>query len=534
MPAGRHERRLARVVMLVSVVIFLAATPFAKMPLAKAWAFIPIYESVVVITDLITAVLLFGQFSILRSRAVLVLASGYLLTAFIAVSHALTFPDLFSPTGLLGAGPQSTAWLYMFWHGGFPLFVLAYALLKDDVAEASGTGGRPRSRAGVTILSGVAAVFAVVCGLTLVATAGQDFLPAVMQGNRYTPAMNIVVSSVWMTNLIALVILWRRRPHTVLDLWLMVSLCAWLFDIALAAVLNAGRFDLGFYAGRIYGLLAASFVLVVLLIENGRLYARLAEAHAGERKERQLVQEKTTKLMAVNEELEAFSYSVSHDLRGPLRSMDGFSLVLIEDYGDKLDEEGKDALQRIRAASQRMGDLIDDLLRLSQVTRAELNATRVDLSAIAREIAAAMDQEPSGRSVQWAIESGLSIRADPALIRIAMQNLLQNAWKFTGRTDRPVIRVSAMERDAKTVYFVADNGVGFDMAHADRLFGAFQRLHHVDDFPGTGIGLAIVQRIIRRHDGEIWAEAKEGEGATFFFNVKESGDGSHEQNNPAG
>lgn len=239
-------------------------------------------------------------------------------------------------------------------------------------------------------------------------------------------------------------------------------------------------------------------------------------------------------LAALNEELEAFSYSVSHDLRGPLRSMDGFSLALIEDYGDKLDEEGKDALERIRAASQRMGDLIDDLLRLSRVTRAELNVTRVDLSAIAREIADGMDREPAGRSVEWAIEPGLSARADPALMRIAMQNLLQNAWKFTGRTARPVIRVGALERDAKKVCFVADNGVGFDMAHADKLFGAFQRLHHAGDFPGTGIGLAIVQRIIRRHGGKIWAEAKEGEGATFFFSVKESENGSDEQDHPAG
>jgi signal transduction histidine kinase len=239
-------------------------------------------------------------------------------------------------------------------------------------------------------------------------------------------------------------------------------------------------------------------------------------------------------LAALNEELNAFSYSVSHDLRGPLRSMDGFSLVLLEDYGDKLDEEGKDALERIRGASQRMGHLIDDLLRLSQVTRAELHLTRVDLSAIAREIADALDREQPGRSVEWAIEPGLSVYADPALTRIAMQNLLQNAWKFTGKSDRPVIRVGALERDAKKVYFVADNGVGFDMAHADSLFGAFQRLHHVDDFPGTGIGLAIVQRIIRRHDGEIRAEAKEGEGATFFFTVKESDHGSDEQDHPAG
>lgn len=246
------------------------------------------------------------------------------------------------------------------------------------------------------------------------------------------------------------------------------------------------------------------------------------------------IERSNQELAALNEELEAFSYSVSHDLRGPLRSMDGFSLALLEDYGDKLDEEGKDALERIRAASQRMGYLIDDLLRLSQVTRAELHVTRVDLSAIAREIADAMDREQPDRSVKWEIETGLSVRTDLALTRIAMQNLLQNAWKFTGRTDKPVIRVGALERDAKTVYFVADNGVGFDMAYADRLFGAFQRLHHADDFPGTGIGLAIVQRIIRRHDGKIWAAAKEGEGATFFFTVKESENGSDEQNHPAG
>jgi len=239
-------------------------------------------------------------------------------------------------------------------------------------------------------------------------------------------------------------------------------------------------------------------------------------------------------LAVLNEELEAFSYSVSHDLRGPLRSMDGFAQVLLEDYGGKLDEEGKDALQRIRAASQRMGNIIDDLLRLSQVTRAELKVTRVDLSAIAREIAEAIDREQSSRSVQWAIEAGLSVRADPALMRIAMQNLLQNAWKFTGKTDRPLIRVGALERGARTVVFVADNGVGFDMAHADKLFGAFQRLHHVGDFPGTGIGLAIVRRIIRRHEGEIWAQAKPGEGATFFFSLKEATNGSDEQDHPAG
>ena len=236
--------------------------------------------------------------------------------------------------------------------------------------------------------------------------------------------------------------------------------------------------------------------------------------------ERRVV-ERTAQLESSNKELESFSYSVSHDLRAPLRSLDGFSAVLLEDYGDKLDAEGKDALGRIRAGSQRMGRLIDDMLRLSQVTRAGLTFTQVDLSAIAREIADAIDREQSGKRVEWAIEPGLSVRADLALMRIAMQNLLQNAWKFAGKSEQPVIRVGAQKRGAQTIHFVADNGVGFDMEHADNLFGAFQRLHHTADFPGTGIGLAIVQRIIRRHGGEIWAEAKAGEGATFFFSVKE-------------
>lgn len=271
LPAGRGERRLALGVVLVSVAVFLALAPFAKVPLGQLWAFIPVYQSAFVVNDLITAVLLLGQFSILQSRGLLLLASGYLFTAFMAAAHALTFPGLFAPAGLLGAGPQTTAWMYMFWHGGFPLLVTAYAVLKSEARDTS----RPRSRAGIAVLYSVAAVLVAVVGVTLLATAGQSLLPAIMQGNHYTPAMVIVVSSVWGLSLLALIVLWRRRPHSVLDLWLMVVMCAWLSDIALAAVLNHGRFDLGFYAGRIYGLLAASFVLVVLLLENGKRYFEL-------------------------------------------------------------------------------------------------------------------------------------------------------------------------------------------------------------------------------------------------------------------
>src|SRR5713101_480864 len=182
LPAERGERRLALAAVLASVAVFLAAAPFAKMPLAQIGAFIPIYESALVINDLITAVLLFGQFGILRSRALLVLASGYLLTAFIAVAHALTFPGLFSPTGLLSAGPQTTAWLYMFWHGGFPLMVIAYALHRDNEPETDASHRH-------AVLWSIGTVLIAVIGLTLAATIGHNALPAIMSGNHYTPAM---------------------------------------------------------------------------------------------------------------------------------------------------------------------------------------------------------------------------------------------------------------------------------------------------------------------------------------------------------
>ncbi|HET9642869.1 MAG TPA: ATP-binding protein [Burkholderiaceae bacterium] len=248
------------------------------------------------------------------------------------------------------------------------------------------------------------------------------------------------------------------------------------------------------------------------------------------------IQRKNEELAALNMEIEAFSYSVSHDLRAPLRAMDGFSLALLEDYGERLDDEGQDCLKRIRAASQRMGRLIDELLGLSRVTRTELTIRSVDLSAIAREIAELLQrQQPQPqRQVQWVIDDGIYVQADRSLMQIAMQNLLENAWKFTAKTENAVIRVGAVEHDGNMDCFVADNGVGFDMAYADRLFGAFQRLHHETEFSGTGIGLAIVQRILRRHEGRIWVHASPGHGATFFFSLKGQAHARAEQDHPAG
>ncbi len=246
------------------------------------------------------------------------------------------------------------------------------------------------------------------------------------------------------------------------------------------------------------------------------------------------IEHSNRELAALNKEIEAFSYSVSHDLRGPLRSMDGFSLALLEDYGDKLDDEARDSLQRIRNASQRMGRLIDELLGLSRVTRAELSVRSVNLSEMVREIAEGLDKQQPERHVQWEIADGITVQADKSLLQIAMQNLLENAFKFTGKTAQPVIRIGQQRHDGETECFVADNGVGFDMAHAGRLFGAFQRLHHESEFAGTGIGLATVQRIFRRHGGNIRVQARPGEGATFYFSLKEHPDERAEQSHPAG
>ena len=209
-------------------------------------------------------------------------------------------------------------------------------------------------------------------------------------------------------------------------------------------------------------------------------------------------------------------------------------MALIEDYEDKLDDDGRDYLHRIRAASQRMGRLIDELLGLSRVTRVELSVRAVDLSVIAREIAASLAQQYPDRSVRWEIEDHLVVQADKSLAQIAMQNLLENAWKFTGKTAEPVIRVGRTEHEGHLACFVADNGAGFDMTYADRLFGAFQRLHSEADFAGTGIGLAIVHRIIRRHEGSIWAQAQPGRGATFYFTFREQDHEQRAQGHPPG
>lgn len=237
-----------------------------------------------------------------------------------------------------------------------------------------------------------------------------------------------------------------------------------------------------------------------------------------EENERELLL-RSAALEAAIKELESFSYSVSHDLRGPLRAIDGFSRILMDDYNAQLDAEARRHLARIRNAVQRMGTLIDDLLGLSRVGRAEMQQVEVDLGRLANEVVEELRASDPQRIVQVTIASVLIGFGDEHLLRLALHNLIGNAWKYTRRTATARIEFGALQQDGQTVYFIRDNGAGFDMQYAGKLFGAFQRLHRDDDFEGSGIGLATVQRIIQRHGGRIWAEAEVNEGATFYFTL---------------
>ncbi|OUL19269.1 GAF domain-containing protein [Nostoc sp. 106C] len=225
-------------------------------------------------------------------------------------------------------------------------------------------------------------------------------------------------------------------------------------------------------------------------------------------------------LQAVNKELEAFSYSVSHDLRAPLRSIDGFSQALLEDYQEQLDETGQNYLRRIRLATQRMGQLIDDLLNLSRLMRSEMQLEPVDLSLLAKVIYKELQESQPERQVDCVIQPGLIAQGDSRLLQMMLTNLLENAWKFTSKHTQAKIEFGTMpQENGIPIYFIRDDGAGFDMAYANKLFGPFQRLHRIDEFPGTGIGLAIVQRIVHRHGGRVWAEGVVEQGATFYFTL---------------
>jgi len=236
------------------------------------------------------------------------------------------------------------------------------------------------------------------------------------------------------------------------------------------------------------------------------------------------VRERTAQLETANRELESFSYSVSHDLRAPLRAIDGFGQALVDDFPEHLPGDAKRYLSRIRASTQHMAQLIEDLLKLARVSRGPVERRTVDLGQVAQQVVSELQQREPGRAVEVSVWDGMRAEADPHLLRVALENLIGNAWKFTARSVKPRIEIGALKDRGRTTFFVRDNGAGFEMAYADKLFGAFQRLHSATEYAGTGIGLATVQRIVHRHGGRIWAEGEVGKGAVFFFTLAIAGE----------
>jgi signal transduction histidine kinase len=510
LPAERNDRRLAFGVVVISTAIFLSAVPFAKLPIGPVWAFIPIYQSMLGLNDVITAVLLFGQFAFLRSRGVLVLAAGYLFTALMAVSHMLTFPGVFTPTGLLGAGPQSTAWMFMFWHGGFPLCVIAYALLRQEAREPS----QARGRAGPLVLVSVGAALVAACGFTLLATAGQNLLPPIMHGNSFTATQVVAIWTVWGSSLLALLVLWRRRPHSVLDLWLMVVMCAWLFDIALAGMLNAARFDLGFYAGRMYGLLAATFVLSVLLVENGKLYFELdrqnrsLEAIVRERTERLLQSEKIATMGSL-------LAGVAHELNNPL------SVVLWQTHllRESAREPGIAAgVEKIMTGADRCVRIVRNFLALARQQPPE--RSQVGLNGLVEDSVELLAYELRNDNVQvvLSLADDLPILwADSHQLQQVLVNLVTNAHHAVRQrpADARMISITTRSDSAyrRAHIEITDTGPGIHAEIRGRIFEPFYTTKPVGQ--GTGLGLSLCRGIIEEHGGTITVESEPGRGTTF-------------------
>jgi len=467
-----------------------ALFPFAHQQLAKIDAFIPSFEATIFVTDFITSVLLFSQFSVHRTRALLVLAGGYLFSALIVIPHALTFPGAFSPEGLLGAGLQTTAWLYWFWHIGFPVALLLYACLND---------GRPPIKSMISASSAItrsaAIVVGVVCGLTVLATAGNEFMPRLFLDRIHILPLNHDVGMVSMVVcLAAIAMLWVRR-RSVLDQWLLVVAAAALSEIILAVALVTGRYSLGFYAGRAFSLATSTLVLVALLVETIRTQSRLTSANV------LLQRERRNKLM----NMEAMAASLSHELRQPLGALTlnaETALQILEAESPDL-EELRSIASDVNRDSQRASQTLVGLRSL--FGSAEPRREPVDLNVVVEDALRVLGHGVADHGINMQIELTPDlprIIGDSGQLHEIVTNLVQNAIEAlaTVNNDRGFIKVSTgrLNRDA-IVLTVEDTGPGIDSSKVDAVFDAF-----VTNKPrGMGLGLAICRLIVERHNGQI-------------------------------
>ena len=501
---SKGQIRLALGVVLVIAVSTVFTLIFANIQLPRADAFIPALQTAIVFNDLITAALLFAQFAIMRSRALLVLANGFLFTALIVVPHLLTFPGAFTPTGLLGAGLQTTAWLYFFWHAGSPLTVIGYALLKDTEKSRA----PPRFSAKAVIIFGIVLMFSVACGLTYVAVEADELLPRLMASTIEANKPNLVLSGVFLGSLcgIALLLLGLRR-RTVLDLWLMVMCCAWLAEIVVTSSIST-RFSFGFYASRLFSFFAVFSVLLILLSETMSLYANLIYSTLRRRSSREGRQ------IA----MDAMAASVAHEVNQPIAAMTFNSeaaLLLLEQKPPNLDE-ARAALEAIVADGARAGAVVAGLRAMFK--RDTHQRVRIDVNELLQDVLKIVDTEIRSQQVLVSTELAGSIGrvfADRAQLQQVFLNLFVNAIEaMRGITDRArvlQIKSDVIQGKSGILVTVGDSGPGIDSKDKTRILEPFFSTKAT----GTGIGLAICKSIIEAHGGHIRVSDNHPRGAIF-------------------
>jgi signal transduction histidine kinase len=511
-PPTPGQRRLALaivamvfLVFAVSVVVGLTA-PFAHVQVPID-AFIPILAAVLFVNDVITAVLLFGQFSITRSRALLIIANAYLFTGLMAVLFALTFPGAFSPTGLLGAGLQSSAWLYNFWHYGFPLAVLLYAMQIGRGPADKLPLGSTRTAIGWSM----AIVVGLVSVLAWFATAGEELLPRLFQDATHpTPLARIVTSANTLVCLVALVLLYVRQ-RSVLDLWLVVVMCAWLSELALLDVLLYSRFTFGFYVGRGFSLITSLVVLFVLIEEMTRLHTRLAQSNNA------LQRERNNKLM----NLEAMAASIAHEINQPLSALVtngsiGLRLLAKADYD--LDEV-RDVLTRIIDDGHRASGIITSIRAMFGRDRREKSL--VSISDLVSEVLALAHSVLERHRVSLRVEAPKDlpcVLANRVQLRQVVLNLIVNAAEAMSSTDgreRSLVVKYGLHEGRDVLIMVEDSGPGIDSRDMDRIFDPF----FTTKSHGMGLGLSICQSIVESHGGRLWASARKPHGAIFHVQL---------------
>jgi signal transduction histidine kinase len=505
MPPSQEQRRVALAIVLILSIVLITTAPFVYYPLPQVNAFIPAFDTAVFICDLITASLLFAQYTITRSRSLLVLASGYLFTALIVIPHALSSLGAFAPTDLLDPRSQSTVWLYAVWHFGFALSVLGYVLLKDIDPGTTKYQGSAVGAIGST----VAIVIALVCGLSWVITAQEEYLPRIIGTDltfmgRHGPGIGMVL-----VGGLATALLWRRQ-RSVLDLWLMVVMFAFLFEIGRLVVGGPARFSLGFYASRIYSLATATTVLLLFLSETTTIYARLATAVMRQRHERD----------SRDMTMDSVVASIAHEVNQPLTAMvtnASAGLRWLTNETPNLDK-ARANMKSIVSAGHRASEVIGSIRQMFK--KGDQEKAPLDVNALIRDVLALVLSELRANqiAVQTTLDDTLpNVRCNRVQLQQVILNLIMNAVDaMNSVTSRQrVLRLrSAIDGSAGVLVSVEDSGPGIDPKNIDRIFDSF----FTTKSQGTGLGLFLCRSIIEDHGGRIWVtSAGPDHGAVFNF-----------------